>query len=53
MSPLARKVYRQLRKRLATGKPSITYRELASLTGDVHPRSPAFHAALGEVANAC
>ena len=53
MSPLARKVYRQLRKRLAAGRPSITYRELASLTGDVHPRSPAFHAALGEVANAC
>ena len=53
MSPLARKVYRQLRKCLAAGKPSITYRELASISSDLHPRSPAFHAALGEVANAC
>lgn len=53
MSPLARKVYRQLRKRLLAGKASITYRELASVTGDHHPRSPALHAALGEVANAC
>ncbi|CAN5716962.1 hypothetical protein BH11MYX1_BH11MYX1_22990 [soil metagenome] len=53
MSPLARKIYRQLRKRLTAGKQSITYRELAALTGDHHPRSPAFHAALGEVANAC
>ncbi len=53
MSPLARKIYRQLRKRLAAGKASITYRELASRAGALHPRSPAFHAALGEVANAC
>jgi hypothetical protein len=53
MSPLARKIYRQLRKCLSAGKASITYRELASRAGDLHPRSPAFHAALGEVANAC
>jgi hypothetical protein len=53
MSPLAHKLYRQLRKHLLAGKPSITYRELATAVGDVHPRSPALHAALGELTNAC
>jgi hypothetical protein len=53
MSPLAQKVYRQLKKQLAAGRESITYRELARACGDVHPRSPALHAALGEVTTAC
>jgi hypothetical protein len=53
MSPLAQKLYRQLRKRLLAGQHSITYRQLAALAGDIHPRSPALHAALGELANAC
>jgi hypothetical protein len=53
MSPLARKLYRHLKKRVAGGHASITYRQLATRLGDLHPRSPALHAALGEVANAC
>jgi hypothetical protein len=53
MSPLARTIYRQLRKHLRAGHPSITYRGLAALAGEFHPRSPSFHAALGEVAHAC
>jgi hypothetical protein len=51
MSPLASKIYRVLRARLRR-RPSITYGELARAI-DVHARSPALHAALGEVANAC
>ena len=53
MSPLAQKLYRHLKKRVLGGHSSITYRELATSLGDLHPRSPALHAALGEVANAC
>jgi hypothetical protein len=52
MSPLARRVYRQLLARVRRDKPSITYGELASALA-VHPRSPHLHAALGEVSNAC
>lgn len=52
MSPLAQKLYRRLRKHLIAGKPSITYGQLATAI-DIHPRSPALHAALGEVTNAC
>ncbi len=53
MSPLTQKLYRLLRKRLLAGQHSLTYRQLAELAGDIHPRSPAFHAALGELTNAC
>jgi hypothetical protein len=53
MSPLAKKLYTQLRKRVVAGQHSITYAALARAAGNVHPRSPALHAALGEVANAC
>ena len=53
MSPLAKKLYTQLRKRIVAGQHSITYAALAKASGDVHPRSPALHAALGEVTNAC
>jgi hypothetical protein len=31
----------------------MTYRELSASAGELHPRSPVFHAALGEVSNAC
>ena len=53
MSPLAKKLYTQLRKRIVAGQHSITYAALAHAAGGVHPRSPALHAALGELANAC
>jgi hypothetical protein len=53
MSPLATKIYRHLRHRAATKRPSITYRELAAAVSEMHPRDPRLHAALGEVANAC
>ena len=53
MTPLATKIYKHLRKRVLSGTASITYRELAAATGDHHPRSRAFYAALGEVTNAC
>src|SRR5688500_11267340 len=52
MSPLAHRVYKQLLRRVRRSKPSITYGELATAV-DTHPRSPALHAALGEVSNAC
>ena len=52
MSPLAHRVYKQLLSHVRRKKPSITYGELAKSV-DVHPRSPALHAALGEVTNAC
>lgn len=50
MSPLASSIYKQLRKRLRTRTPSLTY---AALVRDIHPRSPRLHAALGEVGHAC
>jgi hypothetical protein len=53
MSPLAIKIYRHLRHRLAKKQPSITYRELAAEVSEMHPRDPRFHAALTEVAEAC
>jgi hypothetical protein len=53
MSPLAHKIYRHLRTRVIAHTPSITYRELAAAISEMHPRDPRFHAALGEVANAC
>ena len=55
MSPLAKTIYKQLLRRARSNEPSITYAELARGLGarSVHPRSPAFHTALGELANAC
>ncbi len=53
MSPLALHVYRRLIHRARSSQPSITYGELAQQVGDLHPRSPLLHAALGEVSNAC
>jgi hypothetical protein len=53
MSPLAKKLYTQLRKRIVAGQCSITYAALAKAAGGVHPRSPSLHAALGELTNAC
>lgn len=52
MSPLASKVYKQLRVQVRRKNPSITYAELAAAI-DVHPRSRKLHEALGEVTNAC
>ena len=52
MSPLAHRIYKQLLTQVKRKKPSITYGKLAKSV-DVHPRSPALHAALGEVSNAC
>ena len=52
MSPLARRIYSQLRRRVNTAQPSITYGELATELA-IHQRSPKLHAALGEVTNAC
>lgn len=56
MSPLAKEIYKQLRKQLLAGTESLTYRELADLVGKhhaTHPRSPRLHAALTEVTRAC
>lgn len=56
MSPLATEIYKQLRRRVRTVQPAITYGALAELVGKRHPthrRSRTFHAALGEVARAC
>jgi hypothetical protein len=52
MSPLAHRIYKHLLARVRRNKASITYGELATAVA-VHPRSPALHAALGEVSNAC
>jgi hypothetical protein len=52
MSPLATTIYRRLRAQLTKREPPITYGALAASL-DLHPRSPAFHAALGEVAHVC
>ncbi|MFT3694773.1 MAG: hypothetical protein QM831_16610 [Kofleriaceae bacterium] len=52
MSPLAQKIYRQLRKQLSRKDPSITYGELADAI-ESHPRSRAMHSALTEVTQAC
>ena len=56
MTPLALEIYKQLVRRLRAHQHSITYGELAATVSPKiasHPRSPAFHAALGEVAAAC
>jgi hypothetical protein len=56
MTPLAHEIYRQLLRRLRSNQPSITYGELAAAVAKkqpAHHRSPAFHAALGEVTAAC
>ncbi len=56
MTPLAHEIYRQLIRHLRANEPSITYAELASAVAKkqpAHHRSPAFHAALGEVTTAC
>jgi hypothetical protein len=52
MSPLANRIYTKLLGHVRRNKASITYGELAEAV-DVHARSPALHAALGEVSNAC
>jgi hypothetical protein len=52
MSPLANQVYKCLVTAVRRNKSSITYGELATAI-EAHPRSPALHAALGEVTNAC
>lgn len=52
MSPLAQKIYRQLRKQLSRKDPSITYGELADVI-ESHPRSSKMHDALGEITEAC
>ena len=56
MTPLAVQIYKQLRRRVRTKSPSITYRELAEALDyryTTHPRSPRLHAALTEVTEAC
>ena len=56
MSPLATAIYKQLRKRLRTEQPSVTYAELArglDYRHSTHARSPKLHAALTEVTEAC
>jgi hypothetical protein len=53
MTSLADQIYRQLLRQARKGS-SVTYAELAArVRPAVHPRSPAFHAALGEVSLAC
>jgi hypothetical protein len=52
MSPLAAKIYKQLRKRLTQGKPSITYGEIAA-AAELHVRARELYVALGEITNAC
>lgn len=56
MSPLALAIYKQLRKRVRTKEPNLTYAELAQRLDyrhATHPRSPKLHAALTEVTEAC
>lgn len=56
MTPLAAHVYKQLRRRVRTRTPSLTYAELAGALDyrfSTHPRSPRLHAALTEVSRAC
>ena len=56
MTPLANQIYKQLVRRLRANKLSITYGELAHAVSGrkpVHHRSPTFHAALGEISEAC
>jgi hypothetical protein len=59
MSPLAIQIYKQLRRRVRTMRPLVTYKELAAAIGRAapalatHQRSAKLHAALGEVSRAC
>lgn len=59
MSPLANQIYQQLRRRLRTRQPLLTYKQLAATVGRAmpelatHQRSATLHAALGEVSIAC
>ena len=52
MSPLAQRVYKHLLAHVRRNNHSITYGELAKSV-DVHHRSPALHAVLGEITNTC
>ena len=55
-SPLAREIYRQLRRHLRAHQYSITYGELAASVSDkipTHHRSSKLHAALGELTATC
>ncbi|MGH2930310.1 MAG: hypothetical protein ACRDL8_19055, partial [Solirubrobacteraceae bacterium] len=56
MTPLAQHIYQQLRRRLRSKRPSITYAELANSLDyrfSTHPRSRRLFAALTEVSLAC
>jgi hypothetical protein len=56
MTPLAKQIYKQLLRRIRANKRSITYGELAhaiSARKPIHHRSRTFHAALGEISEAC
>lgn len=56
MSPLAQQIYKQLRRRVRSKRPSITYAELADSLDyrfSTHPRSRRLFAALTEVSVAC
>lgn len=56
MSPLATQIYKQLRRRVRTKRPSMTYAELAAALDyrfTTHPRSPQLYAALTEVSQSC
>ena len=56
MTPLAREIYKHLRRQLRNHVFSMTYGELAAVVGTkhpTHPRSRKLHAALTEVSEAC
>lgn len=56
MTPLAQHIYMQLRRRVRSKHPSITYAELADALDyrfSTHRRSPRLFAALTEVSVAC
>ncbi len=56
LSPLAVAVQKVLIRRLRSRSPALTYGELVEALAPKHPthrRSPALHAALGEVSAAC
>ncbi len=54
MPRLADQIYRHLLRHARDRGASLTYAELAArLNPPIHPRSPALHAALGAVSQAC
>ncbi len=54
MITLADQIYRHLLRHARKRQSPITYAELAArLRPAAHPRSPAFHAALGQVSQSC